>query len=113
MENIEKLLHSILDAQKDTNKRLDSLDKKIDNIENTLGNVESRLEILETRQNEIFDVVKAIEHSNTVAKAEIDKLVYSNAQIEADIKEIKNDISTVEVVTAHNMASIAKLKAVK
>ena len=92
MENIEQLLHNILDAQKDTSKRLDNLDKKLDSVEKKLDNVEDRLGILETRQNEVFDVVKAIEHSNAVAKAEIDKLVYSNAQIEADIKEIKNDI---------------------
>ncbi len=43
-------------------------------IINKLDRVGSRLDGVESRQNEIFHVVKVIEHANKVHKAEIDSV---------------------------------------
>lgn len=57
------------------------------------------LKRLEIRQNETYQIVKALEHSAEVNKAECDKMT--------------NDISNVEIITSSNWNDIAKLKSVK
>jgi len=54
--------------------KLDSMEKKHDNMEK--------------RQDEIYSVVKAIEHSSNVRKAEIDNLTYKVAHVEGTINGI-------------------------
>lgn len=53
-----------------------------------LDNMEKRQENMEKRQDEIFSVVKAIEHSNNIHKAEIDNLTYKIAHTEGTINNI-------------------------
>ncbi|MGH4139604.1 M domain protein [Clostridium sp.] len=52
-----------------------------------------KLDAMETRQDEIFSVVKAIEHSNTTHKAEIDNITYKVAHTEGTINKIGNVIN--------------------
>ena len=47
---------------------------------------------MEIRQDEIFSIVKAIEHSNTTHKAEIDNITYKVAHTEGTINKIGNVI---------------------
>lgn len=58
---------------------------KIDTISESQKN-------MEIRQNEIFSIVKAIEHSNTSHKAEIDNITYKVAHTEGIINKIGNVI---------------------
>ncbi|MBU3158337.1 M domain protein [Clostridium frigoris] len=51
-----------------------------------------KLDAMEARQDEIFSVVKAIEHSNTTHKAEIDNITYKVAHTEGTINKIGNVI---------------------
>ena len=44
-----------------------------------------KLESMEKRQDEIFGVVKAIEHSNNAHKAEIDNLTHRVAHVEGTV----------------------------
>lgn len=55
--------------------------------------MEKRQESMEKRQDEIFSVVKAIEHSNNTRKAEIDNITYEIAHTEGTINKI-GDIIT-------------------
>jgi hypothetical protein len=53
-----------------------------------LDNMEKRQENMEKRQDEIYSVVKSIEHSNNVRKAEIDNLTYKVAHVEGTINGV-------------------------
>ena len=46
-------------------------------------------------------------------KAEHDKMFIDIAKISGKVEELRNDMSTVEVIAAKNNLDIAKLKAVK
>lgn len=65
------------------------------------------------RLNEHSQILRALEHSSEVHKAQMDKMELSAARLEGDVKGIKEDISTIECVTSKNWNDIAKLKAVK
>lgn len=71
------------------------------------------LKRLETKIDEHTQILRALEHSAEVNKAEHDKMANDIAKIQGDVAGIKKDLSQVEMVTANNWADIAKLKAVK
>jgi hypothetical protein len=52
-----------------------------------------KLDCIGTRQDEIFSVVKAIEHSNNEHKAEIDNITYKISHTEGTINKIGNVIA--------------------
>jgi len=56
------------------------------------------LKNMEIRQDEMFSVVKAIEHSNTTHKAEIDNITYKIAHIEGTINKIGSVITESRAV---------------
>lgn len=47
-----------------------------------------KLEGMEKRQDEIFEVAKAIEHSNNARKAEIDNLTHRIAHVEGTVNGV-------------------------
>ena len=57
--------------------------QKLDNIDLRFDSVEKRLDGMEKRQDEIYNVVKSIEHSDNVTKDEIDNLTHKVAHIVA------------------------------
>ena len=59
---------------------------------NKIDTISERLKSMEIRQDEIFSVVKAIEHSNTTRKAEIDNITHKLAHTEGTINKIGNVI---------------------
>lgn len=69
-------------------KKLDNIEKQQENMGSRLENVEKQQESMDRHQNEIFSVVKAIEHSNNIHKAEIDNLTYKIAHTEGTINNI-------------------------
>lgn len=68
---------------------------------------------IDTKLDETYQIVKALEHSAEVNKSEHDKMGNDIAHIKGDVSAIKKDVTNVEVITASNWADIAKLKAVK
>ena len=75
----------------ETKKMFEMLMGKLDTISESQKN-------METRQDEIFSVVKAIEHSNTTNKAEIDNITYKIAHTEGTINKIGNVINESRAV---------------
>lgn len=71
------------------------------------------LKRIESKVDENTQILRALEHSAEVNKAEHDKMDNDISHIKGDVEAIKKDLSTVEVVTANNYADIAKIKAVK
>lgn len=71
------------------------------------------LKRLETKIDENTQILRALEHSAEVNKAEHDKMSNDIAHIKGDIEGIRKDINFVEEATAKNWGDIAKLKAIK
>ncbi|PRR79216.1 M domain protein [Clostridium vincentii] len=77
----------------ETKKMFEILINKLDNIDGRLTGMDERLTGIETRQDEIFSVVNAIEHSSTTHKAEIDNMTHKIAHTEGIINKIGNVIT--------------------
>jgi hypothetical protein len=58
----------------------------------TLNIMNDRLNTMDSRQNEIFSVVKAIEHANSVNRAEIDSLTYKVGNVEGTFQAVSETI---------------------
>ncbi len=86
--------------------RLDKMDARLDSIDTRLGNVEGQLE-------ENTAILRALEHASEVLKAETEALKFAVARVEGEVKGLRNDLNTVEMVTAKNWNDIIHLKAVK
>lgn len=86
------------------------MDKEILEI---LKSMQVDIKEIKLKQEETYQIVKALEHSSEINKAEHDKMAIDISYIKGDIEALRKDISTVEIVTANNYADIAKLKAVK
>ncbi|BCZ49035.1 hypothetical protein psyc5s11_51020 [Clostridium gelidum] len=91
-------------------KGLDRLETKIDK---GLGRLETKINVLGTKLDEHTLILRALEHSSEVNKAEHDKMSNDIAKIQGDVTGIRKDLSQVELVTANNWADIVKLKAVE
>ena len=75
----------------ETKKMFEMMMKKLDTISDSQKN-------MEIRQDEIFSVVKAIEHSNIAHKAEIDNITYKVAHTEGTINKIGSVINESRAV---------------
>ena len=82
----------------ETKKMLEILMNKLDTISENQKGMDERQKNMEVRQDEIFLVVKAIEHSNTAHKAEIDNITYKIAHTEGTINKIGNVITESRAV---------------
>ena len=71
------------------------------------------LKRLETKIDEHTLILRALEHSAEINKAEHDKISNDIAKIQGDVAGIRKDLSQVELVTANNWADIVKLKAIQ
>lgn len=75
--------------------------------------LDEKLKPISIKLDETYQIVRALEHSSEVNKAEHDKMANDIVHIKCGVESLRKDISTVEVVTASNYAYIAELKAVK
>ena len=73
---------------KETKKMFELILDKLGTLEDKLGTLEDKMGTMEIKQDEIFEVVKAIEHSNNTRKAEIDNLNHKVAHVEGTINGI-------------------------
>jgi len=95
-------------------KRLESkIDQGLSGLGTKMDSLETKVDNLETKLDEHTLILRALEHSAQVNKAEHDKMSNDIAKIQGDVAGIRKDLSQVELVTANNWADIVKLKAVK
>ena len=69
------------------------------------------LDLLKTINNKLDEhtqILRSLEHAR-----EIDKVNYTVAKIEGEVKGIREDLTAVEMITSKNWNDISKLKAVK
>ncbi|WP_242844240.1 hypothetical protein, partial [Caloranaerobacter azorensis] len=86
------------------------LNNKFDELNGNFNELNSRFDSLELQVKENTQILKDLEHSTQINKAEHDRMINDIAHIKGDIEAIKEDLSIVEEVTANNWANIAKLK---
>lgn len=77
------------------------------------SSVEDKLSSIESQIKENTQILRALEHSAEVNKAEYDKIANDIAYIKGDISGLRKDIANVEIITSSNWNDIAKLKAIK
>ena len=95
------------------NEMLEILKRLEAKMDEGLDRIETKIDKLETKLDEHTLILRALEHSAQVNKAEHDKMFNDIAKIQGDVAGIRKDLAQVEIVTANNWADIAKLKAVK
>ena len=74
------------------------------------------LELLKTINNKLDEhtqILRSLEHASEIHKAEIDKVNYTVAGVEGEVRGIREDLTAVELITSKNWNDISKLKAVK
>jgi len=117
----------ILQAIKDLNSRFDSLENRFDSLENRFDSLEDKFDSLENRFDSLgnrFDylksqvkenteILKALEHSAQVNKAEHEQMAINIAEISGEVKKINKKLAALELVTANNWSDIVHLKAIK
>lgn len=78
-----------------------------------LKNIDTRLSTIEKRQNEIKDEINLINKKLDGVVEQTADLVEFRGELLNRVDGIREDLSTVELVTANNYKDIAKLKSVK
>ena len=96
----------ILDMLKEFKQDFKIINVKLDGLENKFSGLESR-------QDKMFQVVKGLEHSAEVNKAEQDKISNDIVHIKGDVEGLRKDLANVEIITSSNWNDIAKLKLAK
>lgn len=102
--------NEILDLLKTLNNKLDRLDDKVKTIDNKL---DDQVKTINDKLDEHTLILRALEHSSEVHKAEMDNLSHAVARVEGEVKGIREDLNAVEMITSKNWNDISKLKAVK
>ena len=81
------------------------MDKEILDI---LKDMQGDLKSIKTTQNEHTQILRALEHKTDVLSAEQENMKHEIAEIKGEVKSIRKDMSSVELITANNWADIAK-----
>ena len=112
--------NQILDILKVINDKLDRhteiLDKHTRILDEHTRILDEHTRILDehsSRLDEHTQILRALEHSSEVHKAEMDKLNHTVANIEGEVKGIREDLRTIEMVTSKNWNDIVKLKSIR
>lgn len=121
LEKLEQINDSIKSLDSKIDSSIRGLDSIIDNgikslnikFEKEIKRVDERLEIIETQQKESISLLKALEYSAEVNKAEHDNMQHDISEIKGEIKGVRDDLTAVELVTSKNWNEIVKLKAIK
>jgi chromosome segregation ATPase len=77
-----------------------------------LKGIKGDINELKSQVKENTAILKALEHSSEVNKAERDKMENDIAHMQGNIVSLKEDVSSIELSTAKNTLDVAKLKAV-
>lgn len=86
------------------------MDKEILDI---LKSIQSDIKSIKTIQEEHTSLLRDLEHKTDVILAEKENSKHETAEIKDELKDMRKDMNSVEIITANNWSYIAKLKAIK
>ncbi|RKD32361.1 hypothetical protein BET03_02990 [Thermohalobacter berrensis] len=92
---------------------MNHLKTEVNNLKIEVSNLKDETTKLKIKMDETYEIVKALEHSSQVNKADHDKMENDIAHIKGNMEAIKKDIYRIEEATANNWADIARLKQAK
>lgn len=75
-----------------------------------LKSMQGEMTSIKSTLNEHTEILRVLQHSAEVNKAEHDKMSNDIAHIKGDVETIKKELRQVEMVTANNWSDITKLK---
>ncbi|MGH4121119.1 hypothetical protein [Clostridium sp.] len=78
-----------------------------------MNSMHGEMNSIKTTQNEHTQILRALEHKTDVIAAEQENMKHDVAEIKGEVKSMRKDMSSVEIITANNWSDIAKLKAIK
>lgn len=90
--------------------RFDTLEGKVDNLEGRFDTLEGKVDALQIQTKENTEILKALQYSAEVNKAEHDKMTNDITHIKGNLESIKKDLIQVELVTSSNWNEITILK---
>lgn len=89
------------------------LKEEVKTIKKDIGSLKEGQHRIEIQVLENTQILKALEHTAQVNKAEHDNMINDIAEIKGEMKGIRNNVNTVELVTSQNWNELVKLKSVK
>ncbi|WP_053957247.1 hypothetical protein [Inediibacterium massiliense] len=93
------------------------MDKEILDIlksmQNDMKSMQNDIKNIKTTQDEHTQILRVLEHKTNIIAAEQENLKHEVVEINGEVKNIRKDLSNVELITASNWSDIAKLKAIK
>lgn len=139
------LISKDVEETKDTVGNLDSkvnkLDTKVNKLDTKVDKLDTKLNTIENQQKENTRIIKAIEHRSDVHKAEMDQITNNIAQIQGEVKglrefkekvkldlaeikddlkeskeniqEVKEDVSLANTTAAKNRLDIERIKNIR
>ncbi len=110
---MEDILKEILFEIKGIKSDISSLKSDVSSLKSDVNSLKSDVSGMKSTLNEHTQILRALEHSSQVNKAEHDLMMNDIACIMGDVVCIKKDMYRVEEATANNWADIAKLKSIK
>ena len=82
-------------------------------MQGDMKSMQGDMKSIKTTQEEHTQILRALEHKTDVISAEQENLKHEVAETKGEVKSMRKDMSSVEIITANNWSDIAKLKAIK
>ncbi|SKA89119.1 hypothetical protein SAMN05443428_10977 [Caloramator quimbayensis] len=102
----KEVMEFLMEFKKEVSEQFKQVNEQFKQVNEQFKQVNARLD-------EHTQILRALEHSAQVNKAEHDVMFNDIAYIKGQIESIKRDLNRVEEATANNWVDIARLKAVK
>jgi Fe2+ transport system protein B len=98
-----------IDEIKEKVKDIDVIKEKVKDIDVMKEDIAA----IKIQLDENTQILRTLEHPAQVNKAEHDKIFHEIAEMRGEIRAIRKDLTTVEIVTSNNWNELARLKAVR
>lgn len=93
--------------------KIDGLENRIDGLENRMDGLENKMDGIESQVKENTQILKALEHKMDVVKAEQNNIIHNIAEVQGDLKNLRNELVETEIITKKNSYELALLKRAK
>ncbi len=103
----------ILDILKVMQSDMKTMQGDIKSMQGDMKSMQGDIKSIKTTQDEHTQILRALEHKTDVISAEQENLKHEVFETKGEVKSMRKDMSSVEIITANNWADIAKLKAIK
>ncbi|MBK5240394.1 hypothetical protein [Clostridium sp.] len=92
---------------------LKAMQSDVKSMQGDMNLMHGDINSIKTTQNEHTQILRALGHKTDVISAEQENMKHDVAEIKGEVKSMRKDMSSVEIITASNWSDIAKLKAIK